>query len=200
MGPAGDGRRAMADSLDDYFLTANTGILKRVITAPPAASPRAIFLDRDGIINQRIIGGYVTEWSEFHFLHGALAGLVRLAPSPTPIIVISNQAGIGKGLMSVNALAEITSRMASKIQRAGGRIDAVYYCPHTPADECTCRKPKPGLLLEAQRDWGIALGQSVFLGDSATDMDAGRAAGCEVMLAPDPSYLEAAWRSLGDRD
>jgi len=178
------------------FVRTDTGILKWLVTKPPAGSSRAIFLDRDGIINQRIVGGYVTEWSEFRFLHGALSGLVGLAARPEAIIVVSNQAGVGKGIIAVNALAEITSRFVSKVQHAGGRIDAVYYCPHTPADECGCRKPKPGLLLEAQRDWGIEFGTSVLLGDSGTDMEAGRAAGCEVMLAPDASYLEAAWRWL----
>jgi D-glycero-D-manno-heptose 1,7-bisphosphate phosphatase len=174
----------------------DTGILKWLANKPPAGARRAIFLDRDGIINQRIVGGYVAEWSEFRFLHGALSGLAGLAARPEAIIVVSNQAGVGKGIIAVNALAEITSRFVSKVQHAGGRIDAVYYCPHTPADECGCRKPKPGLLLEAQRDWGIELGTSVLLGDSGTDMEAGRAAGCEVMLAPDASYLEAAWRWL----
>lgn len=190
----------MIEHIDAHFVQTDTGILKRFVTTPPAASNRAIFLDRDGIINQRIVGGYVTEWGEFHFHRGALSGLAQLASRPAPIIVISNQAGVGKGLMSVSALAEITSRFVSKIQRAGGRIDAVYYCPHTAADECACRKPKPGLLLEAQRDWGIDLAESVFLGDSGTDTEAGRAAGCEVMLAPDVSHLEAAWRRLADRD
>ena len=190
----------MNEDIDVDLERTDTGILKRLVTRPPAASSRAIFLDRDGIINQRIVGGYVTEWSEFRFLHGALHGLVTLAARPEAIIVVSNQAGIGKGIMSVNALAEITRRFVSKVQRAGGRIDAVYYCPHTPADECACRKPKPGLLLEAQRDWAIELGKSVLLGDSGTDVEAGRAAGCEVMLAPDASYLDAAWRALAARD
>lgn len=190
------GRRPMGDSLDEYFLTTDTGILKRLVTGHTARATRAVFLDRDGVINRRIVGGYVTDWSEFHFLQGALEGIARLAAHDASIIVVSNQAGVGKGLLSVNALAEITDGFVSAIQRSGGRIDAVYYCPHTPADDCACRKPKPGLLIEAQRDWGIDLGKSVLLGDSATDAEAGRAAGCEVMLAPDESSLQRAWRWL----
>jgi histidinol-phosphate phosphatase family protein len=187
------------DDSNAYFERTDTGILKRFVARPPAASRCAIVLDRDGVINRRVIGGYVTQWSEFRFLFGALAGLVSIAERPEAIIVASNQAAVGKGLMSVNALGEITDRFVSTVQRAGGRIDAVYYCPHTPADECACRKPRPGLLLEAQRDWRLDLGRSVFLGDSETDMAAGRAAGCEVMLAPEATSLDAAWRRLVDR-
>lgn len=173
-------------------------MLKRLVTRPAFTARRAIFLDRDGVINRRIVGGYVTDWSEFHFLFGALDGVARLAASPSPVIVVSNQAGVGKGLVSVSALGEITRRFVAQVQRAGGRIDAVYYCPHTAADACTCRKPKPGLLLEAARDWAIDLGRSVFLGDSPTDAEAGHAVGCEVMLVPEVADLDAAWRRLAE--
>jgi D-glycero-D-manno-heptose 1,7-bisphosphate phosphatase len=189
----------MTGERDGQFEITHSGALKWLVVRPPAPSRRAIFLDRDGVINRRIVGGYVTTWSEFHFLAGALDGIARLAAGPSPIIVVSNQAGVGKGLVSVSSLAEITNRFVSTIERAGGRVDAVYYCPHTPADACECRKPKPGLLLEAQRDWGLDLAGSVFLGDSATDAEAGRAAGCEVVLAADDVGLHAAWQRLDAR-
>ena len=157
-----------------------------------------MFLDRDGVINRRIVDGYVTTWSEFEFLPGAMDGIVRLATRDGPIIVVSNQAVVGKGLVAVSDLAEITSRFVAAIQERGGRIDAVYYCPHTPGDGCECRKPKPGMLVQAASDWDVDLEASVMLGDSESDAAAGRAAGCAVVLASRASELEAAWRRLVD--
>lgn len=195
MGAAGGGRRA-ADPLDGYFLATNTGMLKRLVTEPPGATARAVFLDRDGVINRRIVGGYVTTWTEFEFLPGAIDGIVRLSAHSDPIIVVSNQAGVGKGLVTVRDLADITRRFVGAIEARGGRIDAVYYCPHTPADDCECRKPRPGILLEARRDWDLDLPTCVLLGDSESDAAAGRAVGCDVLLAADDSQLARAWERL----
>lgn len=185
----GDEGRGMAEKVNDYFERTDTGILKRLETRAPAASGRAVFLDRDGVINRRIVGGYVTRWSEFGFVPGAIEGIVRLSAHQGPIIVVSNQAGVGKGLVAVSELADITRRFVGTIEQRGGRIDGVYYCPHTPADECDCRKPRPGLLLEAQRDWHVDMALSVLLGDSDSDSAAARAAGCRFILVPDESSL-----------
>jgi D-glycero-D-manno-heptose 1,7-bisphosphate phosphatase len=178
------------------FDVTESGALRLFVTRPPAKSARAVFLDRDGVINRRIAGGYVTRWSEFEFLPHAVDGIVHLSAQEATIIVISNQAGVGKGMVAVSALADITRRFVGEIERRGGRIDAVYYCPHTPADECACRKPKPGLLLQAHADWNLDLSGSVMLGDTESDAAAGRAVGCEVLLASDESQLAAAWRWL----
>lgn len=199
MGAAGGGRRA-ADPLDGYFLATSTGMLKRFVTEPPGATARAVFLDRDGVINRRIVGGYVTTWTEFEFLPRATDGIVRLSVHDDPIIVVSNQAGVGKGLVAVSELADITRRFVGEIEAHGGRIDAVYYCPHVPADECECRKPKPGLLLQARRDWDLDLSKCVLLGDSESDAAAGRAAGCRVLLGLDDSGLEAAWDRISGHE
>jgi D-glycero-D-manno-heptose 1,7-bisphosphate phosphatase len=151
--------------------------------SPPAAGRRpAIFLDRDGVINERIINGYVAHWREFRFIEGAEQALRDLARLRLPILVISNQSGVRKGLVSRRALHEITKRFVGALERRGGRIDGVYYCPHRPGDGCPCRKPKPGLLLRAARDWRIALGASVMIGDAASDIEAARAAGCRSIL------------------
>jgi len=146
----------------------------------------AIFLDRDGVINQRIVGGYVTSWKEFRFLDGMIPVLRDLSRLKLPIIVVSNQASVGKGLMSRSALATITERFVSALARRAARIDAVYYCPHAPDEACSCRKPRPGLLVEAARDWRIDLGRSVLVGDSLRDIEAARAACCRSILF-DPS-------------
>ena len=195
-----DAANGMTDDASAYFVRTDTGILERLETRPPAASGRAIFLDRDGVINRRIVGGYVSRWSEFEFLPGAIEGIVRLSASETPIIVVSNQAGVGKGLIAVSDLADITRRFIAAVEQHGGRIDAVYYCPHTPADECECRKPKPGLLLQAQRDWALELSSSVLLGDSDSDGAAARAAGCRFVLVSGDSSLESRIQRLAQTE
>ena len=142
----------------------------------------AIFLDRDGVINRRIPDGYVTRLSEFEFLPDAIAGIRALARLGRPIIVVSNQAGVAKGLVSVRALEQITAWFVGEAAAADGRIDAVYYCPHAPGDACECRKPKPGLFLQAASDFGVELGQSVMIGDSASDAEAATNAGVRAII------------------
>lgn len=151
--------------------------------APPASGRRAaIFLDRDGVINERIVDGYVTNWQEFRFVAGVVSVLRDLAGLHLPILVISNQSGVGKGLVSQSALCQITERFVAAVGRRGGRIDGVYYCPHRPDEGCPCRKPKPGLLLRAARDWRIDLASSVMVGDAGSDIQAAQAAGCRGIL------------------
>jgi len=153
----------------------------------------AIFLDRDGVINEQIPAGYVTNWTEFRFRHGILGALRCLSRLKLPMIVVSNQAGVGKRLMSRPMLRQITERFVAALARAGARIDAVYYCPHAPEDACQCRKPLPGLLLEAARDWRLDLSRSVLVGDSPRDMEAARAVRCRgVLLSPSEEYLHPA--------
>ena len=182
------------------FGITETGILRFIFGRPAARTDGAIFLDRDGVINRRIVGGYVADWSEFQFLPRAIDGIRELASihAPPPIIVISNQAGVGKGVVTLENLVAITERFVAAVRERGGgaHIDAVYYCPHTPSAECACRKPKPGLLLQAASDWGIELRSSVFIGDSSSDAAAARAVGSQPVLiaaavgdqgAPDPN-------------
>lgn len=142
----------------------------------------AIFLDRDGVINERVVGGYVTNWSEFQFLSGVVPVLRELGRFRLPLIVVSNQAGVGKGLMSRGALDRITERFVAHLARTGAPIAAVYYCPHGPDAGCRCRKPLPGLLLRAARDWRVHLGRSILIGDSPSDVEAAQAAGCQSIL------------------
>jgi D-glycero-D-manno-heptose 1,7-bisphosphate phosphatase len=142
----------------------------------------AIFLDRDGVINCRKPASYVLHWSEFLFIPGIPAALQQLATLHLPMIVISNQACVGKGLLDSAGLQEITVRMHHNLADIGAFVAAVYYCIHRSDENCACRKPKPGLLQNAAEDYNIDLKQSIFIGDSDTDIRAGLAAGCKPIL------------------
>lgn len=143
---------------------------------------RTVFLDRDGTINHRVEDGYVTSWSGFRFLPGAKDALRRLTQAGYRIVVVSNQAGVGKGLMSAADLQEITARFRAAVRASGGRIDDVFYCTHAPAENCDCRKPKPGLLLRAASRRRVPLSKTFFVGDSESDVLAGQRAGCRTIL------------------
>lgn len=141
----------------------------------------AVFLDRDGVIN-RNRGDYVLSWAEFEFLPGSLEALRRLAGLGWPVVVVTNQSPIGRGLVSSRTIADINRRMMALVRDAGGRLDAVYSCPHWPEEGCECRKPRPGLLLMAARDLGLDLERSCLIGDGAGDIEAGLACGCRSLL------------------
>ncbi len=142
---------------------------------------RAVFLDRDGVIN-RERSDYVKHWGEFEFLPGALEALRRLAGLNWPVLVITNQSAIGRGLATPSAVAEIHERMVAAVAAAGGRIDAVFVCPHHPDEGCDCRKPRPGLLHQAAAAFDLHLASCYFVGDAFTDLAAARAAGCRPIL------------------
>lgn len=154
-----------------------------------------ILLDRDGVINRRVHKGYVTTWNQFRFLPGALESLRRLAEAGFLPIVVSNQAGVGKGRMTQAALSEVTSRFIRKVAACGGRIHRVYYCTHRKEDRCLCRKPRPGLLLQAQRENHFDLARTYFIGDSVSDMIAAERAGCPaILICANLASLVQGWR------
>jgi histidinol-phosphate phosphatase family protein len=138
-------------------------------------------LDRDGTINVERTD-YVKSPAEFHFLPGAVAALRGLASMEVEIIVVTNQSAIGRGIMTRTMANEINRRMVDEIAASGGRISQVYLCPHAPSDGCACRKPRPGLLLQAARKHGLDLYRSFMVGDSASDVEAALAVGCRPML------------------
>jgi D-glycero-D-manno-heptose 1,7-bisphosphate phosphatase len=144
--------------------------------------PGFVLLDRDGVINRRVGGGYVTCWEEFVFLPDALEALRLLTEKNYHVIVVSNQAGVGKGLMTNADLQEITGKFIGEVEAQGGRIRSVYYCTHRAEDECQCRKPKPGLLLLAQAEHHFAFEDTFFIGDSISDLLAAQAVGCLSIL------------------
>ncbi|MBI1879792.1 MAG: D-glycero-beta-D-manno-heptose 1,7-bisphosphate 7-phosphatase [Chloroflexi bacterium] len=142
---------------------------------------RAIFLDRDGVICENQ-SDHVKSWSEFKFLPGAKSGLVTLSRLGLPIIVVTNQAAIGRGMVSADVVEAIHQRMVAEITTWGGRIDRVIYCPHRPEDRCDCRKPKPGMLLQAAQELNLDLSRSYLVGDAASDIQAGQQVGCRTYL------------------
>jgi D-glycero-D-manno-heptose 1,7-bisphosphate phosphatase len=144
---------------------------------------KAAFLDRDGVINQKAQteDEYVTCWEEMKILPGVAEGICLLNKGGFRVIVVSNQRGVAKGLITAAELDSIHQRMCEELTNAGAIIDGVYYCPHELQPPCACRKPRPGMLLEAARTHAIDLTISWMIGDSDKDVEAGREAGCRTV-------------------
>jgi D-glycero-D-manno-heptose 1,7-bisphosphate phosphatase len=144
-------------------------------------SVSAVFLDRDGVINENR-SDHVRSWDEFRFLPGSLEAIARLHQAGVRVFVITNQAIVNRGMITREALDDLHSRMTTEIARHGGRVESVIYCPHRPDEHCGCRKPMPGLLTRAAVEHGIDLDRSVVVGDALADLQAGAAAGCRTVL------------------
>jgi D-glycero-D-manno-heptose 1,7-bisphosphate phosphatase len=137
-----------------------------------------LFLDRDGVINRRIFGGYVTHPEEFVFLPGVPENLAVLSRVFGKIIVVTNQQGIGKGLMDEKQLEAVHQKMRKGVEKAGGRIDAVFFCPDLAEKPDNCRKPSPFLALEARKRFPeIDFHKSIMVGDAVSDMVFGKQTG-----------------------
>jgi histidinol-phosphate phosphatase family protein len=143
---------------------------------------RAVFLDRDGVINRKAAeGGYVTRWEDFHFLLGVAEAIKSLHRAGWSVIVISNQRCVAKGLLTVAELEAIHQKMLEELARSGAKLDGIYYCPHDEEPPCSCRKPSPGMLLTAAQEHQIDLTSSWLVGDSESDIEAGKRAGCRTV-------------------
>lgn len=136
-----------------------------------------VFLDRDGVIN-RDSPDYITAWDQFEFLPGSLEAICRLTAAGRVVMVITNQSAVGRGMMDVATLEMMHRNLQQALETQGGRIEAFFYCPHHPNDDCPCRKPKPGLIAQAQRQYDIDLGPATMIGDSARDIECGIRSGC----------------------
>jgi len=148
-------------------------------------STKFIFLDRDGVVNKDPAGAgkdYVTSWEDFEFLPGALEALKNLTDKGYKIVIISNQAGVGKGLYTKEGLYEITGKMLDKIESAGGKVHSIQYCVHKTEDNCDCRKPKTGMFKNAAKGVEIDFSKTYFIGDSKRDIEAGNNVGCKTVL------------------
>jgi len=142
-----------------------------------------VILDRDGVLNHEAAGvGYVLEPDQFLWLPGALDALARLRRSGMYITVATNQSGVGRGLMTLAQLEAVHDRMRSDAATHGGSLDAVLFCPHSPDDRCTCRKPAPGLIQEALARSGFSAGESILVGDDQRDLEAASRAGIRAAL------------------
>ena len=143
---------------------------------------RTVFLDRDGVINRKLENDYVKSWDEFQFLPGVIGAIKAINEKGYLVIVVTNQRGIAKGLMTEKDLEEIHRRMLKELKKHGAHIDDIFYCPHDISDNCNCRKPKPGMLIQAQKKWDIDFAQSYIIGDSNSDIEAGQQVGCRGIL------------------
>ena len=161
---------------------------------------KTLLLDRDGVLNRKPPQAeYVRNWSEWTWRPGSLDALRLLRQSGYRTIIVTNQPGIGRGLMSHEDLKSIHDRMTQDADQAGGRIDAIYYCPHGWDDGCDCRKPKPGLLYRAQRDFDLDLTRTPFIGDDERDAEAAATAGCPFHRVTDTRSLFDVTLQLLDR-
>lgn len=144
---------------------------------------RAAFLDRDGVINVKAPEGqYVTRWEEVRFIPGVATAISRLNKSGFRVIVISNQRCVAKGLVTEEQVAALHRKILQELADQGAVIDAVYFCPHDAEPKCECRKPAPGMLLQAAKEHQIDLAASWMIGDSRADVAAGKNAGCKTVL------------------
>lgn len=160
----------------------------------------AVLLDRDGVLNKKMPRAqYVRSFADWEWLPGAKEALRLLKEAGYRVIIVSNQAGIARGAMTEGALIHIHERIKAEVVEAGGQIDAIYYCPHGWDEGCECRKPKPGMLFQAQRDFSLDLSRTYFIGDDERDGQAADAAGCPCVLVSDEVSLLDVARKLVSR-
>jgi D-glycero-D-manno-heptose 1,7-bisphosphate phosphatase len=141
----------------------------------------AVFLDRDGVINKNR-SDHVKSWAEFEFLPGAREAVARFTRAGVRVFVITNQAIINRGLASTDSVDFLNRLMVQELENHGGHVEAVAYCPHRPDEQCGCRKPQPGLLIDLALRYSVNLGRAVAIGDALSDVQAGQSAGCRAIL------------------
>jgi D-glycero-D-manno-heptose 1,7-bisphosphate phosphatase len=155
---------------------------------------KAVFLDRDGVINRKapMEDQYITRWEEMEVLPGVAQAIAALSHAGFKIIIVTNQRGVAKGLITIAQLESIHQRMCQHLASGGAVIDAIYYCPHELDPPCDCRKPEPGMLLQAARAHNVDLTISWMIGDSVKDVQAGTRAGCKtVRIAEEGGLTES---------
>lgn len=143
----------------------------------------SLFLDRDGVINHKLDNDYVKNISEFKFIEGAIEAIVEASQLFGRIVVVTNQQGIGKGIMTDRDLKVVHDHMLDKIEEKGGRIDKIYYCPELAAKNAACRKPNTGMADTAKHDYPeIDFAKSIMVGDSDSDIEMGKRCGMKTVL------------------
>jgi D-glycero-D-manno-heptose 1,7-bisphosphate phosphatase len=139
-----------------------------------------VFLDRDGTVSEEV--GYLNHISRFRLLNGVTAAIRKLNQASLPVIVVTNQSGVGRGYFPEQLVRDVHDRMNAELLEAGARLDGVYYCPHVSSDECECRKPKTGMLEQAARELGLDLRKSFVVGDRYGDIELAKCAGARSIL------------------
>jgi D-glycero-D-manno-heptose 1,7-bisphosphate phosphatase len=157
---------------------------------------KLIILDRDGVINHDS-AAYIKSPDEWLPIPGSLEAIVRLCQAGYKVAVATNQSGVGRGYYSLATLAQIHEKMSQMVMALGGKIDAVFFCPHTPEMDCDCRKPKPGLFYQAARYFQTDLQGVPAIGDSLRDIQAAQAVGCEAILVQTGNGSEVERRGVG---
>lgn len=157
----------------------------------------AIFLDRDGVINRKAPKGqYISTWREFGFLPGSVRSIATLCRAGFKIIIITNQRGVALGKVRLEDLEDIHLRIKAKLAEHGVVLTDIYFCPHDISDDCICRKPRPGMLLQAAKEHRLDLSACWMIGDAESDIAAGKNAGCKtVKIIPASLLSETASRA-----
>jgi len=183
-------RRQLAAYVTNHRYYSVGSVQRLPLTEMFLARRPAAILDRDGVLNRKPPRAqYVRRWEEFEWLPGAREALKQLRDAGFRVVIVSNQAGVARGAMTEAELLEIHRRLVREATLAGGRIDAIYYCPHNWDAGCECRKPKPGMLFQAQRDFSLDLSRTPFIGDDERDAQAADAAGCPYRLVSEQTSL-----------
>lgn len=167
----------------------------------------SIFLDRDGVINKRLIDDYVKSYDEFEFLPGVPEALAVINQQFPRVFIITNQRGIARALMTQADLALIHAKMLTDLQSNGAALTAIYFCPHDRHDHCDCRKPKPGMALQAKADYpDVDFLRSIMVGDSIHDLEVGRQLGMKTVFIsevsqppPQADYIFSSLRAFSEK-
>ena len=148
---------------------------------------KVVFLDRDGVINEDS-PDYIKNVHEFQFIPGSLESIVKLSQAGFQIFILTNQSGIARGLFSLSTLADIHEFLVTSVEKKGGKITGIFFCPHLPEEACDCRKPKTGLFERAKELYDIDMANAIMIGDSAKDIIAATKAGIKTTLLVQSGY------------
>ena len=158
---------------------------------------RAVFLDRDGVINKER-KDYVKNLDEFEIFNGVSKAIKILKEKNFLVIIITNQSAINRNLLTTDRLDEIHNYLQEILKKDNTAFDAIYYCPHKPEENCDCRKPKPGMLFQAQFDFDFKMEKTFFIGDDERDKSAAKKAGCKPILIKGNDRLDLIVKQLFD--
>jgi D-glycero-D-manno-heptose 1,7-bisphosphate phosphatase len=158
-------------------------------------APKLVILGRDGILN-RFREDHVKDPSEWEAIPGALEAVAKLNHSGWHVVVATNQAGIGRGMIDMASVNTVHQHMNKLLMAKGGRFDAVFFCPHTPEDQCDCRKPLPGMMADIVRRYGVEAASVPMVADTLRDLQAAQAAGCQPHLVRSGRALNLADEDL----
>jgi len=159
---------------------------------------KVIFLDRDGVIN-RDSRHYVKSWEEFEFLPGSLSAIRRLNAKGHAVIIITNQSAVNRRIIPIEVLQDIHLKLKQSVTSNGGKITDIFFCPHRPDEHCSCRKPNPGLILQALKKYSIDRASTTMVGDSPKDIECAANAGCRYRVLVKSGIRDDAERVLAAR-